>query len=550
MSDGSGSTALRYDRHGRLLAKTQTVGSGTPRTLATTYLPNARVEGYVLPSGAVVRYLYRADGRVLSITVNGVEVVRAVDYFAFGEVRGWDYGATGEYRRTYDNDGRIREHTAGAGVRELDFDPASRIIGLADSAAAGAANDWSFDYDDLDRLTDAQNASTVGAIANLDLTWAYDGTGNRTSETRNADPPIPYAIDPGSNQLQQVGSKPRQYDAVGNTLDDGAGTVSRYNARNRLTQVTRAGLSIAYAHNAFGERVCKAIDWTGPCAEAPDRIEYVYDTDGRLIGKYPVGGSPAQAVEYLWLDDTPIAVLQRRPGSADGGPTGGGSETPWNGTPAGGIDLYHLHPDHLDTPRVVLNANNQPIWRWDSAPFGDTLANEQPSGGLPSYTFNLRFPGQQYDAETGTHYNYFRDYEPGSGRYVQSDPLLGGILRLQAVEEGEFDHVPLDGIYSQYAYVLLSPNDSVDDLGLKKKAKNKKRRGGSYSPPPGKANVSKWYKSRKCACDAARKKGRGVQEHKGSDAFGKCGHFHDKDGHDKDKPHKPNVHYRWGKKRK
>jgi YD repeat-containing protein len=68
MSDGSGSTALRYDSHGRLLAKTQTVGSGTPRTLATSYLPNARVEGHVLPSGAVVRYLYRADGRVLSIT--------------------------------------------------------------------------------------------------------------------------------------------------------------------------------------------------------------------------------------------------------------------------------------------------------------------------------------------------------------------------------------------------------------------------------------------------------------------------------------------------
>jgi RHS repeat-associated protein len=41
----------------------------------------------------------------------------------------------------------------------------------------------------------------------------------------------------------------------------------------------------------------------------------------------------------------------------------------------------------------------------------------------------LRFPGQQYDAATGLHYNYFRDYEPGTGRYVQSDPigLLGGM---------------------------------------------------------------------------------------------------------------------------
>lgn len=63
------------------------------------------------------------------------------------------------------------------------------------------------------------------------------------------------------------------------------------------------------------------------------------------------------------------------------------------------------------------------IWRWDSAPFGDTAANEQPTAGLPAFPLNLRFPGQQYDRETGTHYNYFRDYEAQTGRYVQSDPV-------------------------------------------------------------------------------------------------------------------------------
>ncbi|RRD55663.1 RHS repeat-associated core domain-containing protein [Comamonadaceae bacterium OH2545_COT-014] len=42
---------------------------------------------------------------------------------------------------------------------------------------------------------------------------------------------------------------------------------------------------------------------------------------------------------------------------------------------------------------------------------------------------NLRFPGQYYDEETGTHYNFHRDYKPNQGRYVQSDPirLEGGV---------------------------------------------------------------------------------------------------------------------------
>ena len=34
-----------------------------------------------------------------------------------------------------------------------------------------------------------------------------------------------------------------------------------------------------------------------------------------------------------------------------------------------------------------------------------------------------------FDQETNLHYNYFRDYDPSIGRYIQSDPigLSGGI---------------------------------------------------------------------------------------------------------------------------
>jgi RHS repeat-associated protein len=43
--------------------------------------------------------------------------------------------------------------------------------------------------------------------------------------------------------------------------------------------------------------------------------------------------------------------------------------------------------------------------------------------------FLIGLPGQYYDPETGLHYNYFRYYNPQTGRYITPDPigLEGGI---------------------------------------------------------------------------------------------------------------------------
>lgn len=41
----------------------------------------------------------------------------------------------------------------------------------------------------------------------------------------------------------------------------------------------------------------------------------------------------------------------------------------------------------------------------------------------------IRLPGQQYDEETGLHYNRHRYYNPRQGRYITQDPigLMGGL---------------------------------------------------------------------------------------------------------------------------
>ncbi len=63
-------------------------------------------------------------------------------------------------------------------------------------------------------------------------------------------------------------------------------------------------------------------------------------------------------------------------------------------------------------------------------------------------TLNMRFPGQYFDAETGLHYNYFRYYDPSTGRYITSDPI------------------GLTGGLNTYGYTYQNPTGNVDPLGL------------------------------------------------------------------------------------
>ncbi|TEN71518.1 RHS repeat protein, partial [Pseudomonas aeruginosa] len=120
---------------------------------------------------------------------------------------------------------------------------------------------------------------------------------------------------------------------------------------------------------------------------------------------------------YLWLDSLPLATID-----ADYDAQG----------KVGNPTLLYLHGDHLDTPRLATDASGQIAWQWQSDAFGRGEALSQGSTQV-----NLRFPGQYYDAESGLHYNYFRDYDPETGRYVESDPIgLAGGLNTYVYVEG------------------------------------------------------------------------------------------------------------------
>ena len=111
--------------------------------------------------------------------------------------------------------------------------------------------------------------------------------------------------------------------------------------------------------------------------------------------------------------------------------------------------LHFVHVDHLNTPRLVADAAGTTVWKWDQQePFGSNPADENPSG-FGAFDLPLRLPGQYFDRETNLHYNYFREYDPGIGRYGRSDPI------------------GLQGGLNTYAYVANAPLSAVDPLGLR-----------------------------------------------------------------------------------
>ena len=114
------------------------------------------------------------------------------------------------------------------------------------------------------------------------------------------------------------------------------------------------------------------------------------------------------------------------------------------------VGFSYVHADHLGTPRAITRpSDNSLVWKWENTdPFGNNAPNEDPSATGTAFKYNLRFPGQYYDQETGTHYNWNRDYDAATGRYIQSDPI------------------GLDGGINTYAYVKGSPLKYVDPDGL------------------------------------------------------------------------------------
>jgi len=198
------------------------------------------------------------------------------------------------------------------------------------------------------------------------------------------------------------------YDANGNITTENAWTYV-YDLSNQLvTVLNNSNQAAAYTYNGAGQRIKKV-------TQTETRI-FHYDLRGHLIAETNQTG---QAIaEYIYLGDTLLSMI--KPGET----------------------VYYYHNDHLGTPQGLTNDSQAIAWKAVYTPFGEAVPSIQ------TVDNPFRFPGQYYDPETGLHYNYFRYYNPQTGRYITPDPI------------------GLEGGINLFVYVQNNPVNRTDEFGL------------------------------------------------------------------------------------
>jgi RHS repeat-associated protein len=422
LTDAAGHVNLGYDERGNVLsAKRYSSGGTNLSNVYYTYDQAGRLGGITYPSGMTVSYYRDSIGNIWKVTVlpsgsSTQQTVAFASYKPFGPLYSLTYGDNETSSRQFDLDYRMSEVTdATSGATNLmdlvyGLDAANNLKTVTDTVTP--ANNQTLGYDVLNRLNTA--SGNYGSY-----TWTYDKVGN-TKTLKIGTVTTTYTTATGSNQLAsyKVGTNPVvtvSTNADGNITNippanSTTAATFAYNVANRLSSVSGTTLAATFAYDGFGQRYSKINPGSNP-------ITYAYDQNGALLEENNNGA----VTDYVYLNGMPLGVFV--PGGT-------------NGT------LYYVHTDRQATPQLVTNSTQTAVWSTTYQPYGTTPTI------ISSIVQNLRFPGQNYDLETGFDYNLYRDYMPNLGRYLEAD-LIG-----------------LVGGLNPYSYASDNPGKFTDRWGL------------------------------------------------------------------------------------
>lgn len=421
VTDGSGGVQYQYDDRG-LITDVNSNIAGVNFNNQYQFDNAEEITNLTYPSGMQVSLEYDVAGRLSDITLNqnGIDTVLLNNIEWYGPNLGRHQRGNGLITDFfYDTAGRLIEKRFGGESERLQnqLDNQGQII-----QQTWVRNDVQdvnpFQYDRLGRLV-----RDGAAEDDIDWLFGYDPVGNRLSQQKSDNSEnISYEYEANSNLLSQFDSTVVQIDSAGNTLNDGFRQY-KYDAMNRLSIVTnnQNGIEASYTYNYMGHRARKQLSGSQQID-----IRYVYGQEGELLGEYNATGSRIREYIYYIEGESRELIAQIE---SDG-------------------SIHYIHTDHLMTPRLATNQNQEVVWRWKGEAFGVGGIDEDPDSDGNSLVINHRFPGQHYDLESELFYNWNRYYDPQHGRYITTDPI------------------GLSGGLNTFAYANLNPLKYTDPEGL------------------------------------------------------------------------------------
>ncbi|MFA4842653.1 MAG: RHS repeat-associated core domain-containing protein, partial [Candidatus Omnitrophota bacterium] len=493
--DQSGSTEFFYDVLGREIKSIKSLRGGVAfpvslrgasaasdeaisYTVQREYDLFDRLTKLTYPDGEAVSYTYDTNSglpeKVFTVDrgLSTVDYVSDITYNAKGQIKNIQYGNNTKTDYTYGQDLRL-EHiltqkqglspqgtvpVSGAALQDLyyDFDSNGNLSTLTDNLRS---NTRAYRYDDLDRLTEAQNSPIPnGGLGTF--RYEYDSIGNMRSQTVSGTATVfmDYGQNAGPHALTSSAGYSYRYDQNGNMIQ-GKNKTLEYDAENRLTQVTEGSTITSFSYDGDGGRVKKSTVHSQQSTETTYIGSlFEIDSSGKTTKHIFAGANRVCSIEGV----VSVKALTSRGVVPDAQRLSPPTQMPAPASTQASTfprqelrkassepKISYYHSDHLGSSNVISDKDGALVQKIEYAPYG-AIASTEPRtpNPVPKYLYT----GKELDG-TGLYYYGARYYDPEIGRFITPDTIVQAPYDPQS--------------FNRYSYCRNNPINYIDPTGHK-----------------------------------------------------------------------------------
>jgi len=408
-TDGTGQSTFSFDPSGKPLATT----NGAGETVRYSYDLAGQPTALTYPGGQTVSRSFDADGRLTEVTDwRGKSFVFGYDADGLLTSQTAPNGVATTLSR--DASGALTSEAVrrgSANVLSLTYGrDANELLSSESSSGMAAGGPQKYGHDALGRLISASQGGGSGGTS-----FTYDANNLITQMAGPGSHSTDLAYDPSTGALSTITAR------TGNAINSTAQFA--YDASGNRTSETVGGASLTYGYSQAG----MLTSYTGPAGGSPLTLTdspappaaaavhalYGYDSTGLRVTK--TVGTTLTRYTYDTSGAVP-AVLTAGQRQFVYGPVGPIEQVEPDGT------AMYLHGDQLGSTRAVTDEAGKVLQTYDYSPYGAVRVKQ--GGGSLTVTA-LLFTGAYRDAESGLIYLHARNYDPATAQFLTADPLVG-----------------------------------------------------------------------------------------------------------------------------